>query len=78
MQTEEKLTIDPNKPTFRKELTSLINKYCKENESDTPDFLLAEYIDDMVEVYTSVIRKRDKWFGFEPFHELKGDNIEIK
>ncbi len=30
---------------FRKELTELINKHSMENDSNTPDFLLADYIE---------------------------------
>ena len=29
---------------FQKELTALINEYSKENDSDTPDFILARYL----------------------------------
>ena len=30
---------------FRKELACLINRYSRENGSDTPDFILADYLD---------------------------------
>jgi len=30
--------------TFLRELTELINKYSKENDSNTPDYILAEYM----------------------------------
>lgn len=29
---------------FQKELTALINRYSQENHSDTPDYILAEYL----------------------------------
>ena len=30
---------------FRKELEDLINRFSKENGSNTPDFILAEYLE---------------------------------
>lgn len=35
-----------SKVKFREELEILINKYCLENGSNTPDFLLADYLMD--------------------------------
>jgi hypothetical protein len=64
----------PTKITFERELESLINRHCKENESNTPDFLLAEYIQGCLKVYTETINKRDKWFDFKPFGRL---NFEV-
>ncbi len=56
---------------FQKELEGLINKHCKENDSDTPAFLLAEYINNCLNNYADIIKKRDKWFKFDPFSDLK-------
>jgi len=53
--------------TFERDLVSLINSYSRENDSDTADFLLAEYLCGCLDVYSKTIRKRDDWFGFEPF-----------
>ena len=36
---------------FKKELCELLNKYSKENESDTPDFILAEYLIGSLKVF---------------------------
>jgi len=48
---------------FEKELEQLINRYSKENESNTPDWLLAEYIRGCLSVYSTVVLKRDKYYG---------------
>lgn len=50
---------------FLEELQHLINKHCRENESDTPDFILAEYLAECLSVYAKCILKRDKWYGFK-------------
>jgi len=48
---------------FRQELTDLINKHSKENESDTPDFILAQYLIDCMRVFNSTMDSREKWYG---------------
>jgi hypothetical protein len=48
---------------FKKELENLINKYSQENGSDTPDFLLAEYLIGCLTVFNSVVTAREVWFG---------------
>lgn len=45
--------------TFQKELTSLINRYSRENKSNTPDFLLAEYMNECLLIFERIIAKRD-------------------
>lgn len=55
------------KLTFQEELENLINKHSKENESDTPDFILAKYLNDCLDTYNHAIKSRDKFFGFAPF-----------
>ncbi len=48
---------------FAEELEQLINKYSVENASDTPDFILAQYLCDCLNAYAKTIAKRDKWWG---------------
>ncbi len=48
---------------FREELAILINKHSIENSSDTPDFILSEYIMGCLRVYDQTVRARDKWYG---------------
>ena len=47
---------------FRKDLESLINKHSIENGSDTPDFMLAEYLLRCLAAYERVIAQREKWY----------------
>lgn len=44
---------------FEKELEILINKYSKENDSNTLDFILAEYLWDCFLSFNRAVRKRD-------------------
>lgn len=53
--------------TFEKELESLINKYSKESGSNTPDFILANYLNDCLLTYNTAVNRRDKWYYFKPW-----------
>lgn len=50
---------------FEKELKELINKHSVENDSGTPDWLLAKYLTGCLIVYTSVVMAREKWYNRE-------------
>ena len=47
---------------FQKELTALINKHSVENESDTPDFILAEYLNNCLDAFGTAMNARDEWY----------------
>lgn len=48
---------------FRRELSSLINAHSKENGSDTPDWILAEYMADCLASFDLAVKRREKWHG---------------
>lgn len=53
---------------FKKDLTSLLNTYCKENESNSPDFILAEYLLSCLNAFNIASNKKDEWHGLQdPF-----------
>lgn len=54
---------DKTELTFEKELKHLINRYSKENGSDTPDFILVEYLNGCLELFNKIISKREEWYG---------------
>jgi len=51
---------------FRKELENAINSHSKENESNTPDFILAEYLVHCLLAFDLTTKARDKWYGIKP------------
>lgn len=51
---------------FVKELQHVINCHSKENGSDTPDFILAEYMADCLKAFEVATKSREKWYGREP------------
>jgi len=48
---------------FRKELEQLINIHSCENGSDTPDFILAEYLLNCLDAFDLAVRRRGQWWG---------------
>ncbi len=52
--------------SFRAELVRLVNKHSLENESNTPDFILADYIKGCLEILDAAVKRRDEWYGISP------------
>lgn len=48
---------------FKKELCSLINSQSIENGSDTPDFILAEYLFNCLLAFENSTNARNRWYG---------------
>jgi len=46
---------------FKKELMSLINAHSKETDSDTPDYILADYLVSCLEAFNKTTNARDLW-----------------
>ena len=66
------------KTQFQKDLIILINQHCKENDSDTPDFILAKYLNAVLENFNAAVKQREEWYGrqkhLSDLHEA-GENI---
>ena len=60
----EMLLDEPKKGTEQTEqFEDLINRLSLENGSDTPDFILAEYLTGCLAVFDRAVNKRTKWYG---------------
>ncbi len=55
-----------NPGAFEKDLEALINKHSVEGASNTPDFMLANFLHRCLEAGNALIRARDSWYGIEP------------
>ena len=53
------------KSRLEKELQGLINSECRENDSNTPDFLLAEFMMSCLDAFEFTSNKREVWYGVE-------------
>lgn len=63
---------------FERELQSLINSCSKENDSNTPDFILAKYVQNCLDSFTSATIQRDTWYGYKPFGRDYGNPCSPK
>ena len=55
---------------FERELTALINKYSRENDSNTPDFVLADFLRGCLMAFNIATRSRETWYGRGGLPEL--------
>ena len=51
---------------FEHRLTALLNEYSLENQSNTPDFILAAYVIQSVENFNAATKQREEWYGRTP------------
>jgi hypothetical protein len=51
------------KNKLRTEIEHTINKVSAENESNTPDWILADYLIRCLDTFDLITRKRDHWYG---------------
>jgi hypothetical protein len=54
---------EPEPVDFREALERLLNRYSAENGSGTPDFLLAEFLQDVLKSFNDIVERRAKWRG---------------
>lgn len=52
-----------NKTEFRVEIEKLINRNSMENGSNTPDFILADYLNDCLSAFDTAVNAREAWYG---------------
>ena len=49
--------------SFLREVQNLINKHNKENDSDTPDFILAQYLNNCLTNFNLAQQQRSDWYS---------------
>jgi hypothetical protein len=55
-----------SKIEFQKELEHLINKHSMENGSNTPDYMLSEYLLRCLDNFNQTVQDRERWYGRGP------------
>jgi len=53
-------------PDFITELRDLLNRRSMENGSDTPEFILAQYLTDCLRAWNRATKRREDWYGRTP------------
>jgi hypothetical protein len=67
------------------DLAALLNSYSLENESNTPDFVLADYLIRCLDAYNVALTSRAQWYdrmdvpgrGSLPFDEATGPILDV-
>lgn len=59
-QDKEEIERDP---TFERELAQLLNRHSRENDSGTPDFILARFMQSALDAFNKATATRDHWYG---------------
>jgi hypothetical protein len=62
---------------FRVELQKLINRESRENGSDTPDFILAEYLARCLDAFDHAVQYRERHYG-RTCGSTKNPTVETK
>lgn len=57
----------PPLTAFEQELRKFINSAHMENASNTPDFILAEYLNTCLKAFNVATRRRESWYGRKVF-----------
>ena len=48
--------------SLESELRDLINRYSAENESNTPDFILVDYLLSCLNTFDKTVKRRERWW----------------
>ena len=51
---------------LRKDVELSINAHCAENGSNTPDFILAQYLVASLAAFDAAVDARERWYGRTP------------
>ena len=51
---------------LERELACLLNRHSAENPSNTPDYLLAEFMLSCLRAFTRTVTGRDAWYAMNP------------
>jgi hypothetical protein len=52
--------------SLRKSIEEAINRHSAENGSNTPDFILAEFIHGCLDAFDKAVNEREEWYGRGP------------
>lgn len=64
---------DHDPPTFEEEIRAVLNRHSIENNSDTPDHILAHYVKGALELFAVVAGARDDYYSFHPWERTPAD-----
>ncbi len=54
---------DAPTPTLERDLSGVLNRYSQENASNTPDYILAQYLLGCLAAWNATVQQRETWYG---------------
>ena len=51
---------------LQKDIETAINRASRENESNTPDFILAQFLEGCLAAFDQAVQQRENWYGRDP------------
>lgn len=51
---------------LEKEIAATLNRASAENESNTPDYILAQYLMGCLAAFNTAVQQRENWYGRDP------------
>lgn len=61
--------------SLEQELTILLNKFSQENASNTPDFILAQFMLSCLSAASTLTQQRETWYGRDACPSLPKETI---
>lgn len=59
---------------LEKQLTATLNRHCAENDSNTPDWILAQYLIGCLSAFNQAVQQREDWYGIR---HRPGESTEV-
>jgi hypothetical protein len=57
------VTVEPRMRSLQDDLAEALNRYSAENGSNTPDFILAQYLTTCLGAFDAAVQERARWYG---------------
>ena len=51
---------------FVRDLKNVANRHSQENASNTPDFILAQFLEACLAAWNTAVQQREGWYGRDP------------
>jgi len=51
---------------LEREIAAVLNTHSAENDSNSPDWLLAQFLTNCLAAFNGAVQKRENWYGRDP------------
>ena len=63
---------------LQREIATALNRACAENESNTPDWLLAQFMLSCLAAFNTAVQQRETWYGRDARPSYPGTPIVVE